>query len=65
MILHPDENLPPTGLDLGVTFQAEVRIPFMQQAGVDGSVRRMTTRAAFTHGLVLEHKKPGLFAVAA
>lgn len=55
-----DGDLAARNLELRMTFQAEVVIALNQQFPIDRAVGLMTDRAAFAHGLVLEHHRPGL-----
>ena len=56
-----DVNISAPGLDLGVAFQAKVRVVLDQQFSIDRAVRAMTNGAAFAHGFVLENKGTRLF----
>jgi hypothetical protein len=47
-------------LDLGMTFQAKVRVCLNQQLAVYRAVRVMTNRAAFAQSLVFEDMRSGL-----
>src|SRR5664280_1254792 len=50
---------------LSMAFQAQVVVPFGQHLRVDRAVDVVTAGATFTQGLVLEHVRPGLLAMAA
>jgi hypothetical protein len=58
-----DENVPGNLLLLEMAFQTKRRIAFVQQALVDGAVRRMTNGAALPQCLVLIHKWAALLCV--
>src|SRR2546428_10744399 len=62
--LFANEQASGNALRLRVTFQAQVGVALPQQFGVDRAVRRMTDGAALAQRFVLEHKRPGLLAMA-
>ena len=45
---------------LEMAFQAQIGVAHGQQLGVDTAMDRVTCRAAFPHGFVLEHKRAAL-----
>ena len=51
-------------LQLGVTFQTEVHIAFHEHFVIDGTMRRVTGRAALPHGFMLKNKRASLILVA-
>lgn len=58
-----NENVPLYFLLLEVAFYAERRVTFIQQALVNGSVRRMASGATLTHCFVLIDKRAALLCV--
>jgi hypothetical protein len=50
-------------LGLGVTLEAQVRIALQEHFGINGAVRVVTDRAAFTRGRMLENERPRLLAM--
>ena len=64
MVHIPNKNLPWLVLDLGVAFEAEVRVALDQQLAVNRTVRVVANRAPFTQRLVLKDEGTGLLAVA-
>lgn len=59
-----DEQAAGRALRLRVAFEAEVGVALDEQFVVNRAVRVVTHDAAFTHGLVLENKRPRLIAMA-
>ena len=51
-------------LRLGVAFKAQIGIALHQHFGVNGAVRTVTDRAAFSHRCVFENHRAGLFSMA-
>ena len=58
-----DENVSLYFLLLEMAFYAERRVAFVQQALIDGSVRRMANDASLAHRLVFIDKRPALLRV--
>ena len=58
-----NENLSGLSLLLEMAFKAKRRVAFVQQALVDGAVRRMTNGAPLPYRLVLIHKRAALLCV--
>ena len=58
-----DKNDSSRGLNLGMTFQAQVGIALDEHLGVNGAVRVVADRAAFAQRGVLENEGTGLFAM--
>jgi hypothetical protein len=58
-----NENVSGCFLFLEMAFQAERSVALVQQALVDGAVRRMADRATLTQGLVLIHERAALLRV--
>ena len=58
-----NENVPGYFLLLEMAFQAKRRVAFVQQALVDGAVRRMADDATLPHCLVLVDKRAALLRV--
>jgi hypothetical protein len=58
-----DENVPGYFLLLEMAFQTERGVAFIQQALVDGAVRRMADRATLADCLVLKHERTALLCV--
>jgi hypothetical protein len=48
---------------LSMAFEAEIRVPLVQEFTRNGTVRIMTYRAAFPKGFMLEDPRTGLFTV--
>ena len=55
-----NENVSGYFLLLEMAFQTKRRVAFIQQALVDGAVRRMADRATLPHCLVLIHPRAAL-----
>jgi hypothetical protein len=58
-----NENVSGYFLLLEMAFHTKRRVPFIQQALVDGAVGRMTNSASLSHRLVLIHKRAALLGV--
>ena len=63
MIDVSDENVARYFLLLEMAFQTKRRVAFIQQALVDGAVRRMADGATLTQRLVLVNKRAALLRV--
>ncbi len=63
MIDVSDENGAGRSLLLEMAFQTQRRVAFVQQALVDGPVRRVTNRAALPHRLMWVNKRAALLCV--
>ena len=63
MVDFSNENLPGYFLLLEMAFDTKRCVAFIQQALVDGSVRRMADETTLTHCLVLIHKRTTLLRV--
>jgi len=59
----PNENMPRYFLLLEMALNAKSRVAFVQQALVDGAVRRMTNSAPLPHRFVLINKWAALLCV--
>ena len=63
-VIHfSDGNLPRNDLDLGVAFEAKVRVTIREQLVTECAVRIMAGQTAFAHRGVLEYKRAALGAV--
>jgi hypothetical protein len=63
MVDVANENVPWYFLLLEMAFQTQRRVPFIQQALVDGPVRRVANGAALPQCLMLIHKRAALLCV--
>ena len=62
MIRFPNHRAAPL-LDLGMTFQTEIRVALNQQLRVERTMRLMARRTPLAHRFVLEHERTSLLAV--